>query len=491
MCESLSRSAKKIAGLAAFLASTNGIVGCTYIIEPPDFSDTNAENETGLVADDLPISFEQMRQELYEALEPEEYPIEFVEGELLITGQGVSHELFEHEQRMSVVKEARQKKRKSEIFPKLRGFEQYGVSQEDFNNYLRTFPWSWRDAANVQEIVLDPHFVPIEYEGAMHGRPEFAHTSIHERTSQIILTSETFKNPKQRHRAYMEMFIFVMPHELAHANSWRSSPDMTARQSVELMYRVWQDTIAPGRAKNGAFSFPEDIVKSKVIDRMTERYAIIMERALNFHAEKVDSWESWQEAFAAWLQVEGGADRLQSIWEAKIVRRYFQFVDQDFKPWVAVKERRLSIERILSEQIYQHSKKAIETCKDQELRNLLELVRQVNEEDEPKEREEFDNNDWQNQVNEVIPKDLNSKEYKTLISGMQLIEGAILAGIVKKRQESLVKVYDRIDKDKIESFLESLKSMAPDRRELVRKVVIDYARIIIMSSPIKVGATKI
>lgn len=449
MCESLSRSAEKLVSMAIFLAGTNGITGC--VVNPErGIPRSYVENETGLVADDLPITYEEMREGLNGALETEDNKL--------------WRELYVHEQRLAAVKELHRNEQKHEVFPEIGNFEKYGIDQELFKQYLSTYPKTWVDRDNIQEIVIDPDYGPAHEGGNVYGQRLACYHLEIPGTSKLIITNEAFKQAGTRLEAIKHLLQTSLPHELVHANSWMTSPELNQKQSIELMYRVWQATTAEKRPRRGLFAYPETIPKEKMLLRMAEFYAVLMQEALSFSRDGINSWETWENEFAGYMKVEDGADQEQAGRSSRIVRRYFSFTESGFKPWIAAKERTKMTEKILSEAVHTRFLETLQSVDDIEMRHLLEHVLNSNRHSPP----------MQEGFGERVYDEFGNKAYSVFFEGFLLYKMAFAIRQGRVPYDSVGQVIDQF-----RVFNDGLSSLKPEMREKIRKAVLDYGKIML------------
>ncbi|MBP9868953.1 hypothetical protein KBC59_00125 [Patescibacteria group bacterium] len=374
MCSSFEKSAKKVASLGIFLASTNGIAGCVGSKEPhvPDFWGADEVGE-GPVASDIPLTFQQMTEEVKAKL-PRVIKKEHIGGKEYLDWSGASREVWDQGRHQSRDEGKRRevRERKQEL-PNLAGFEKFEIRPELVKEYLKTMPASWVHPASVPEVVLDPRFVPIHYPGAIHGESAAAHAIISHESAKIRILDEGFlsENPGVRAGATFDTFRRVLLHEFAHTQSWKTSPKLTPAMSTELLYRTLKAVESDQRPKTCGFNYPDKIQKEETLLRMTEHYAVLMENALSY-ATSAESWEDWRKSFSAYLQVECEAGNDQAEWNARLVQRFFSWTEPTFKPWIANRERGEVIADILHAQADKAWRKEISASLNPAMRALFE-----------------------------------------------------------------------------------------------------------------------
>jgi hypothetical protein len=314
MCASLSRSAKKIATLGAFLASANGVAGCA-----PSLQRVVSASEFAHPELEFPDS-RQMADELEEK-----------------AGNVVS-DIASQRKRVEV---ARSTENQESNRTELRGFETIGIDPLQMGQFVSAaLPKSWSRRSNVSSVVIDPHVVLMPYPG-FENKPEYGHCSRPDDGSPaaIEITSEKFKGPSVESE-FSILFREVVFHEFAHANDWSSSPDLSSQEALELRYLVLKAVEAEGRPK---FSYPEGIGSktaspSKDVRRarMTEYFAELTSEALSLKTgSDQTSWDDWSKGFAQDLKVIQHATEEESRRNAHIMQWYFSHVDPSFRPWAA------------------------------------------------------------------------------------------------------------------------------------------------------------
>lgn len=330
MCESLARSAKKVASLGAFLAGANGIAGCAgstreamtawsaertvagygYQLEPP---------EAGFPSNDKMIwEIAGGTEDIYADLERQKLRREFAADHEAEGKRGASFE----------------------------GFRSYDIPPELMGEYVRAaYPRSWTRSTNVREVGIRPKNVPMTLPG-YENSSEYAHCSIPFDGSpgEITVTTEAMTvSPKQ---VLDQLFSDKLAHEFAHANDWRSSPDLSTEESVELRYQILQLVKSPGRPK---FSYPEGIearggkVAAQTDQRMVEYFAELVSFSLAMRlwageGMKKLNWARWDAELSERLQNTYEASGDDGRENARAVHWYFSHIDPDYEPWVAAVE---------------------------------------------------------------------------------------------------------------------------------------------------------
>lgn len=379
MCDSLVHSAKRVASLGSFLASANGIAGCVSVSRPynptAEIFDAHSRHEHGVVADDLPIAYEQMVTELKEALEPKRWPMRSISGRLEPEpAEGASAYIANQLYRRNAVLNQESKDGKYGMLD-VKGFEEIDVSAELVREYLQSFPRGWVSRANVESIVVQPRRM---ISPNRHAKEIFAFTSLRDAPARVELVSLDVVHPDDMvsDRAVFDFFDHVLPHELGHLQSFSSSPSLEPRHVYEMMYRVWKATTAEHRPKLDVFTYPHTYQGEDVFRQMREYEPTLYAAALRHSDINVHSWDEWESSFGSWLRVEAGADEQQARWNTKLVRRFFSMTAPEFQIWSAAETRHLAASTIALERRYRRSLRTVESCEDPKLKAILFMALQ-------------------------------------------------------------------------------------------------------------------
>ncbi|MFA4954772.1 MAG: hypothetical protein WC641_05665 [Patescibacteria group bacterium] len=261
---------------------------------------------------------------------------------------------------------------------KVEGFEAAGIKAADLRAYMAAaFPPAWSRPANIGSIKVDPHFVPMAYPG-FENLPEYGHCSVpfNGGPVEISLTSEKFKEKEQEENLKF-LFSDVLAHEFAHANDWRSSPELTQEDSLQLRFRVMQASQDQGRPR---FWYPEGIKakpgkeKSANDERATEYFAELISSALGPSASKrtAKNWETWVVEYSGILTDQYDASQEQAVENARLVKWYFNKIDSAYAPWKAFEERLKTEHKVISDYRWTRFKELAQAIADAELRREIE-----------------------------------------------------------------------------------------------------------------------
>ena len=261
---------------------------------------------------------------------------------------------------------------------KVEGFEAAGIKAADLRAYMAAaFPPAWSRPSNIGSIKVDPHFVPMAYPG-FENLPEYGHCSVpfNGGPVEISLTSEKFKEKEQEENLKF-LFSDVLAHEFAHANDWRSSPELTQEDSLQLRFRVMQASQDEGRPK---FWYPEGIKakpgeeKLANSERATEYFAELISSALGPSASKrtAKNWETWVAEYSGILTDQYDASQEQAHENARLVKWYFNKIDSAYAPWRAFEERLKTEHKVISDYRWTRFKELVQAIPDAELRREIE-----------------------------------------------------------------------------------------------------------------------
>lgn len=354
MCESLSSSAKKVASLAAFLASANGIAGCG--VAHAVRADRWEAVGLGRPEKGFPPNAEMIR-----TLQAE-------------TGQALVHAEIQNRRRTKA-ELARREGRTDSV--RIEGFDAVELDPELVREYVESgFPKSWSRAANLGRIAITPKELRIPYPG-LEDRTEFAHADIPADggPAKILVTSTQFEK-EEPDGHIMSLFNRTMSHELAHVNDYGASPDLTPQEALQLQYLVFERSRAEGRPK---FAYPEGIAHPKDAaratgGRMREYFAETLMTALEHGGTTVnpiDDWTEWSETLADALRTEHRASSEEAVRNVGMIRWYLERVDPTFKPWVAERERKRVLGELFSKTMHLRMMNVASRLGDEGLRNLL------------------------------------------------------------------------------------------------------------------------
>jgi len=286
-------------------------------------------------------------------------------------------------------KEAAKNKKQEKLDPgpvSLTGFEKLDLDPAAVREYIGvTFPSSWSVGTNLKSISIDPHFVEMHYPG-FEGKAEFAHCSVpgDGAPAKVEFVAESLKNPTPDDVLYLMQTII---HELAHANDWTASQDLSTQGALELQYSLLKGVTDPRRPKYG---YPEGIVKKPhggpsseevTYDRMTEFFAEEVTESLTFLNEStaplIKTWESWESAFTNHLVQKRSASEEAAAHNARTMRRFFSQSDPQFKPWVAAEARLKTLNKVMNGMYTKQLQRQVQEMGDpvltQEVTRVLEL----------------------------------------------------------------------------------------------------------------------
>ncbi len=331
MCSSLSRSAKKVATLGAFLASTNGIAGCGVNLRGQE-----AASETAAM----------------KALRGSEkgFPSETEMTVVLDQTTGDAAAALAHQQMSRAHRAVNESEHRSISY---KNFERIGTPEAHVRAYVDALPAPWRSTAAIGEVVVAPQHEVSHYKGLEHDEDyAFFTRSTDGGPGKIVVSSFDVKTNKSR--AIDRLFFQgALIHEFAHANDWEWSPTLTADEALELHYLVEQAVRDPGRPK---FAYPESIIvqkgdKAELRNRTKEYFAELMRMALTETDPQVTTWSAWEREFRENLRGDYEAEPQSAYVNAELVKWYFQKIDPSYRPWEGAK-RINSAERALSGDAY-------------------------------------------------------------------------------------------------------------------------------------------
>lgn len=339
MCDSLSRSAKKIATLGAFLAGANGIAGCSvqgYPKTAEDWAERMPEAEKGSPSN------EQMAKELDDHV-------------------GQTWDSLEIQRMRTEYLKTHEKERRMQT--DLSAYEAYGFDPKLVGEYLTAkFPRGWATAANVKEVVLDQEPAPMSYLGMeLTTELGWCHVNGDGSPSRIGLTHDAVSiGPAGAFDPD------TLTHEFVHANAWNSSADLAPEDSLALQYRLMKMVRSEGRPK---FSEPEMIqappgdAKKGLRDRMTEEFAVLVERSLdmNMDPSKIRSWADYQSGFERVLVTEYNASPADARENAHVVRWYLNHIDPEYLPWVAAEKAEIVKKKVYGDFFVRRTDKILNT----------------------------------------------------------------------------------------------------------------------------------
>lgn len=336
MCESLSRSAKKIATLAAFITGANGIEGCAvhgYPKTAEDWAEQMPEAEKGLPSN------ERMAKELEDHV-------------------GQTWDSLEIQRRRREYVKTHEKERHTPT--DLSAYEAYGFDPKLIGGYLTAkFPRGWATAANVKEVLLDQPSMPSSYLGMeLTTELGWCHVNGDGSPSLIGLTHSAVAS-----RVFDEQ---TLTHEFVHANAANSSADLSAKDSLALQYRLMKMVQSDGRPK---FSEPEGIqtppddVKKGLRDRMTEEFAVLIEGSLdmNMDPSRIRSWTDYVSELERMLMMKYRASPADAREDARFVRWYLNRIDPDYLPWVAAEKAEIARKKVYGDYFARRTDKILDT----------------------------------------------------------------------------------------------------------------------------------
>lgn len=259
--------------------------------------------------------------------------------------------------------------------------------QEHLIEFLQTLPKPFLTRNQLESISFEkikPCKFPYpseNFSGEVTPLGQFHRKSLRiEIDSQSIIDNEN---------SFLDVFATII-HETAHSADAISSGKLTRAQAQELSYIIIKIIEDPHRPK---ISYPESIEsqnpveKNDVIDgKSVEFFAELLRIALNTPGSGLADWETrliktLEEYF------EASHDMASTI--AKVVIKYLNIIDPEYKPWEAQANRTVVMLKVARKINMSFARKSVEKCPDEDMKKVLQKALDLRQEAFKPEQIEF------------------------------------------------------------------------------------------------------